>query len=238
MLKIAICDDDKVICQQLENIIKQYESSSKIILNVEVFYSGTSLYQTMALGHNFDLIFLDIEMELLSGIDVGAKIRRQLNNQVLQIVYISGQENYALALFSTHPLDFLIKPLKPRQVIESIELTASLLHELRGYFTYKIGGEVRRMPVKDIIYFESANRKINMFTSQGGSAFYGRLDEIYEDLKNYRFLYIHKSYLVNYYFVELFKYDAVVLTDGLDLPISQTRRKMIRSECLKFGYKG
>lgn len=237
LLNIAICDDDKSICNQLEDIIISYQNSYQKNIDIQVFISGESLCYAIEKNNNFDLIFLDIELCSLNGIDVGKMLRKRLNNQIVQIVYISGKEKYAMDLFELRPLNFLIKPLDPRNIIESIELCISLLNKLNGYFSYKIGFDTIRVPVKEIIYFESVNRKINIFTKLGTESFYGKLEEIYEDIKEYQFLYIHKSYLVNYNFVELFKYDVVVLPEGIELPISHSRRKTIREQSQIFANK-
>lgn len=235
MLKVAICDDNKSICTQIEDTITHYGDSFQKNIEVEVYYSGESLFEAIENGYDFDLIFLDIELGDLNGIDVGKLIRSQPNNQITQIVYISCQATYAMELFDIHPLNFLIKPLDSQKIIESIEFCYSLYNKLDHYFTYKVRTDTKRVPIRDIIYFESHNRKIDMMTIHGVESFYGKLDVIYETLKEFQFLYIHKSYLVNYYFVDTFKYEYTILTGGIKLPISQNRRKMIREQCIIFA---
>ena len=83
-----------------------------IEMETEFFYSGESLYNAIAKqGYIFDLILLDIELMMMNGVQVGQKIREELNNDIVQIVYISGKESYAMELFDIRPLNFLIKPV-------------------------------------------------------------------------------------------------------------------------------
>ena len=63
--------------------------------------------------------------------------------------------------------------------------------------------------------------------------YYDSLELIYENLKQYDFLLIHKSYLINYRFVKIMSYDHVVLVDGTQIPISQAKREQIRKEFMK-----
>ena len=78
------------------------------------------------------------------------------------------------------------------------------------------------------MYFVRNNRKVSMFTTDGEENFYESLEEIYERVKDYGFLFIHKSYIINYRFIQVMRYDHVVMTDNEEFSISQSRRKIIR----------
>lgn len=234
MFNIAICDDDKSICSQLENIILLYANTFGSNIDIQVYYSGEDLLSDYKQNIEIDLLFLDIELFSLSGIDIGNKIRKEYNNHSMQIIYISGNEKYAMNLFEIHPLNFLIKPFKKEDVFNCIDLGIHLLNKINGYFSYKSGFDSKKIPIKNIIYFESSNRKITMHTIHGIDCFYGKLDEIYEKVKEHQFLYIHKSYLVNYFSIAQFNYNTVTLENGVTLPISQARRKEIRKQSTIF----
>lgn len=93
MFKIAICDDEPIICSYIEKIIHDYSKSIAESIEVEVFFSGEELYKYLKNEINFDLIFLDIELSKLNGIDLGKKIREEMKNEIAQIVYISSKES-------------------------------------------------------------------------------------------------------------------------------------------------
>ena len=80
MFKIAICDDEQAICSYIEDIILEYQREIHVDVEVEVFYSGKDLCRAIDHQQRFDLIFLDIEMNLLNGIEVGKKIREELDD--------------------------------------------------------------------------------------------------------------------------------------------------------------
>ena len=67
-----------------------------------------------------------------------------------------------------------------------------------------------------------------MYTTEGVETFYESLESIYDRIKNYGFLFIHKSYMVNYRYVQVIKYDSVIMSDNAEFSISQSRRKQIR----------
>lgn len=78
------------------------------------------------------------------------------------------------------------------------------------------------------MYFVRDNRKVSMYTTEGVETFYESLESIYDRIKNYGFLFIHKSYMVNYRYVQVIKYDSVIMSDNAEFSISQSRRKQIR----------
>lgn len=220
MFRIGICDDEPFICSEIESIIFDYSKSLSEKIDIEVFNSGEELYDYMKSEISFDLIFLDIELYKLSGIELGKKIREEMKNDVTQIVYISSKENYAMELFEVRPLNFLIKPAKAEKIISSIIKAMELLNKLNYYFTYKQGHNTYRKAIKDIIYFTSDNRQVKMVTVTEEVVFYGTLPHIHLQLENYRFFFCHKSYLVNYYHVTEPHYDRFIMSNGHILNIS------------------
>jgi len=238
VFRIAICDDEQVICSQIENIILKYAMEKNEKIETQVFYSGEELSKFLEMGQNFDLIFLDIELKLINGIEVGRKIREEMDNQIVQIVYVSGKDSYYRDLFDVRPMHFLQKPVDAAEIINDVRLAMKLTEKLGGIFIYKKGHEVYRKTIKNILYFESNNREVKMVTSEGEEVFYGKLDEVYDQVAKYHFMYIHKSYIVNYFFITKFRYEEVTMSNMEVLPISQARRKTTRELQVKFEKEG
>ena len=109
---IGICDDEKVTCAELENMLYEYGKTAGIKVDVNVWFTGESLCTYLKSENTLDLLFLDIELISTDGIKVGGFIREELENIETMIVYISSKSSYAMSLFRIQPLDFLIKPLK------------------------------------------------------------------------------------------------------------------------------
>ena len=91
---------------------------------------------------------------------------------------------------------------------------------------------------KDILYFESSGRKVVLHTTQRAYEFYDKLNNIEESLKDFRFVRIHKAYLVNIDNVESFQYERLALTDGTILSISEKNRPRLRNEFWHYFRKG
>ncbi|MGO5073393.1 LytR/AlgR family response regulator transcription factor [Clostridium sporogenes] len=234
MFKIAICDDEPVICGDIENILLNYKKHNFEEIEIEVFYSGEELCRYIGMEHSFDLIFLDIEMKRMNGVEVGRKIRQEMDDYLTKIVYISGKDSYDRQLFDVQPMHFLSKPISEEKIIADLNLAMKLLQKQRFVFSYKKGYEVLRIPIKNIIYFESLNRKIKIVTTKGEDMFYGTIDEIFLQVAKYKFIRIHRSYIINYIHVSRFKYDEVIMSSSSCIPIGQSRRREVRKLQIAF----
>lgn len=229
MIYIAICDDNNAICAQIENILLGYSRKKGIKVSLDVFYSGESLMNFISIGNNFDLIYLDIELENMNGIEVGRQIRKLHKDYSTEIVYISGNEGYDRQLFDVQPLHFIPKPINPFIIIEDFELALERTHKIGGFYRYQKGYDIYKVPINDIIYFESQNREIRIVTVDREDFFYGKMEDISLSVSEYQFFQIHRSYLINYIHAFILRYSNVVMSNGSILPISRARRQDFRN---------
>ena len=227
MFHVAVCDDNEFVCREIEKIL---EDDCNVAL--DVFFSGERLYEAMVRGTCFDLIFLDIELAKMNGVAVADKIRNELANEVTSIVYISAKEEYAMKLFKTRPLDFIVKPFTKEQILDAFNYAMRLSGNQKEFYEFKINQTYYKILLKDIIYVESSGRKIIIHTAACDYTVYSKLDEIESNFNN-NFLRIHKSYLVNMNAIKEYQYDSVLLTNGIRLNISKVNRYKVRDYLLE-----
>ncbi len=234
MFRIAICDDEDFICSEIEQLILDYCVVNLIKIDIEVFTSGEELCNFMNNGEGYDLIFLDIELKNINGIEVGKIIRDEMKNEIVQIVYISGKDIYYQELFEVRPMHFLHKPVDREKLIMDLEKAMEFVGMLRKVFYYRKGHNTYKIEIKDIVFFEAINRQVKIITSNAEISFYGSLEEVYREVEKYHFLYIHKSYIVNYPHVIVFGHKELTMSNGIILPISQQRRRKILELQIKY----
>lgn len=228
-MRIALCDDDKNICNQLESMIETYLLNNGIRGHIDVFYSAQSLQAFMKQESIYDILFLDIEMEGMNGVELGHFLRDEMDNNQTEIIYISWEKSYAMDLFKIRPMDFIIKPLVEEDIYSVLDQAFKLIRRNDAYFTYSLKGEIRRIRIRDIIYFSSNGRKICIHAKNEKIEFYGKLDEVMQLLDLNVFWRIHKSCLINYVQTKKFEYTQVLMNDGSNLSISQKYRVDIRN---------
>lgn len=226
-IKIAICDDEKEFCGQLERMLMKLLENEHIKYEIDVFTFGEALCKEME-RTEYDLIFLDIELPKMNGVQIGTYIREVQKNDVVQIAYISSKQGYAMELFDVRPINFLVKPLDEGKVGKVLNAYIKINGGKRDLFRYKKGFSLYRIEIYKIKYFVREGRKVIMHTLEGEVEFYESMEKIYETAKQYGFLFIHKSYMINSRYIKKLSYDKVLMTDDKELPISQSRRKEIR----------
>lgn len=233
MFKIAICDDEPVICNKLENIIDDLWKSTSIEYEVQCFTNGKSLCQALQ-SNSFTIVFQDIQLPDIDGIEVGRFIREELRDEILQIAYISSEERYAMELFQFRPINFLIKPLTHDKVRAILDKLLRIMQIDNPHFTYynKNKGDCS-VPYSDILYFESHLRQIRIVTTNHEELFYDTIKRIQSEISNSIFLHIHKSVLVNYHYIKEITSSKVTMTDGTVFNISQNKRQEVREQYQK-----
>lgn len=235
MLYIAVCDDEKNIGAELESFLLEILKKRGIEHQIDVYFSGSELFRAIQSTIRYDLVFLDIEyaQDEINGVQVGRQIRDSLLNHLTSIVYISWESSYALELFETQPLNFLIKPLSYEKIDHVVRKHLQISGHRSKDFVYKVGHDTFKVIAKDIVYLESMGRMLILHKVEGNTVeFYGSIKAAYEEqLKKCDFIQIHNSYVVNYDYIHSMKIDQVHLVDNIaSLPISKHRRGEVKEK--------
>lgn len=135
MINIAVCDDDLVFASKVETILYDISKQKLIDIAVEVFSDGSELWKHISSGETFELLYLDIEMMKLNGIDLAKKVRENDTNVI--IIYISNYENYFIELFEVEPFRFIKKPVDEKIFIEYFNKAYERILQNEAYFEYK-----------------------------------------------------------------------------------------------------
>lgn len=231
MINIAICDDEMIFATGIENIVNSICQKENLNVDIDVFNSGTDLKSEIASGIKYDLIFLDIYMKDENGIMVARHIRKTDENAI--IVFVSRHDECMIKLFRLGVFAFIKKPIQINILKKVFLETISKILSQNAYFIFKFKCQEFKVLYKEIMYFESKGRKINVHIRNGDiNIFNGKLNEIEKELQNGKnqFLRIHQSYLVNFYHIRERTKKEVTLTDGNKLPISEERKKNLNKK--------
>ncbi len=227
---IGICDDEKGTCAQLEEWCYDYGEKNGFDIEIDVWYTGERLCDDILNKKiHLDMLFLDIELVSTDGIKVGRFIRDELENLETAIVYISSKSSYAMNLFRVQPIDFLIKPIKKEKLMEAIICGIKLQERKNQVFEYCVRGYHYKVPYKDIVYFYSKDKKINIVLKNEERQFNGKLKNIAKAVPH-NFILVHQSYLINLDFVSECSYESVKMNNGTLINISLPYRKTVREK--------
>jgi DNA-binding LytR/AlgR family response regulator len=228
-VRIAVCDDNKSVCTQICKIIDNYGYENFCELKIDTFYSGEKLLDSINKGNYYNLIYLDIDMKEINGAEVAKNIRKNSNNYITDIVFITGIENYGKELFEANALKLIDKPISENEIIDVLILSTKKNQKVSGLFKYKKNLDVYFIPTSEIIYFKKLARRIKMVSINKEDIFYMKMDDLIAEVSNQDvFIRIDRSILINFHHVRRFEYDKVEMSNGDILMISISRRESIR----------
>lgn len=235
LLRIAICDDNPAITSEIEQLILLSCKKQHIQCTIDIFFDGISLYQKMNTYTYYDLIYLDIEMEKMTGIDV-AKFLRTSNLPTL-LIFVSAYDTYCNQLLELETFKFLSKPIDPIKFEVTFSKALRRILLKNDFFTFSFRHEIFKVPINEIIYIESNRRTIILHTIQTTFNFISKLDTVEKTLSTstYVFIRIHQSYLVNFYYVQSLSPSNLFLHDGTAFPISPKYRSSVEEKYLQIG---
>lgn len=226
MLNIAICDDNLSQATEIENHLLQLKEEYNIQMEIEVFSDGMELDKMVQSDVRFDIVYLDIEMKYMNGIETAKKLR-EVDQQAL-VIYISSHQSYVFEIFESRPFYFMRKPINWNDFDKWFELAYVECKEQKIYFEFTSCREQYRIKVQDILYFESSARVIKIICKDGQYEFYGKLKNIEKEIKELIFLRVHQSYLVNIRYIQGVSSNRVLLTGDFTVPVSENRRKYVK----------
>ena len=146
------------------------------------------------------------------------------------MIYITSYETYFREMFETEPFRYLKKPVEEISFREYLCQAIERIGQKLIYFSYTSRHFTCRIPLRDILYFESRRRQICLHTFKGEERFYKKLDSIEKDLEEAAvpFVRIHQSYLVNLYHISRYYSDRIELEGGEVLPVSEARQRVVK----------
>lgn len=148
MLNIVICDDEKGTCEELKDILLNHSSRNQTSYHIETYYTGTDLSEALMNHNRADILFLDIALPGVDGINVGKMIRNTMGDEQTVIVYISSSKSYALELFQNRPFDFLTKPLEEEKITSVMDKILQFLRKTSLFWSFETKGNCIRYPIE------------------------------------------------------------------------------------------
>ncbi len=230
LLKIAICDDNIPITSEIERMLMHIKRQDYIRMETAIYFDGDSLCQKIEQGEYYDLIYLDIEMAHIDGIKTARFLRSQ--NIPSLLIYISAHDTYFEQLFEVEPFRFMSKPINRQKFYDYFHAAYKKIQNNSQFFTFGFHQKYMKLPVSEILYFESRGRDILIHTITTTHRFLGRLDEIEicADKHNWNFIRVHQSYLINSYHISSLSLANVSLSNGCSLPVGPKFQKALRSK--------
>ncbi len=230
-VSVAICDDDETLLSIIAGVVQGTFAKEEV--EIETFPSAKKLWRRMG-EKGFDLLFLDIDMPEVDGIQLGMKLRSERRN--VDIVYVSEREDRVFESFKVHPFGFVRK----RNFLKDIRAVIKLWLDNRSAEPadkFVIEGSKGSIAVgaDEIVYIESMKKiqLVHLTGTENAFEASSSLEKFAEELSGQGFLQPHKSFLVNYLFIRHIGDAAITLTTGEEIPVSRRRLTALREEYMR-----
>jgi len=222
MIHVAICDDEQEFVTCLTQMLERYAAETGEAVRVSAYYDGAQLVE--AYDPTIDLVFLDIRMKGLNGLDTAGRLRRL--DETLGIIFLTTLSQYALEGYRYGAANYLIKPLQYGRLRSELDKFRSR-HRLEKSPAMLVVNDSGKYKIRldSLRYVETWGRNLVCHTEQEDVVCYKTMKALERKLEGQGFARCHSSYLVNLGYIRGVRKLEITLITGETLPISQPRRK-------------
>lgn len=230
-MKIAICDDEQAVRYQLKNFIQTYAARHLLDYTILEFEQGEPLLEAVRADSDISILFLDIYMTSLSGMDLAEILRREGNNCAIIFVTIST-DHYARS-YEVDAEHYLVKPITYDHVEKALSRCRRILDHAAKCAVFSRSGKELQIPLSQIRYVEVFRNQTVLHADQDISL-RSPLETVLQQLCDRRFLRTHKSFAVNLDQIHTICEHDIHLKSGEQIPLSRTFKKNFEREYGRF----
>ena len=221
MTRIAIVEDEAAVRDQLTGYVQRYTRQYGTPFEVTTFGDGVDILENYR--PVYDIIFLDVEMQHLDGMETAQRIRA-LDSDVL-LIFITNMAQYAIKGYAVGALDYVLKPVPYFAFSQQLQkAVGQLARQKRHYLAVPVDGGLRRIDEASIYYIESEGHRIHFYTEEGDFSAPGALKTFEEKLADRPFARCNSGYLVNLAQVSGVQQNTVQVGPH-ELQVSRPKRK-------------
>lgn len=227
--EIAICDDEEKQRAYIKSLVERWLRQTFHHVKIQEYASSEQFLFEQAYDRT-QILFLDIEMEKMDGIALAREIRK--HNRQMQIIFVTGYMEYIQEGYDVEALHYLLKPVSQEKIDSVLERAVERLKTADAVFLVECGGEVLRLPLKEIRFIES-NRNYNIIHADNDYEMRGTLSELEEKLDE-AFVRVGRSCLVNLHYVRRIGKTELILNTGEKLLVPRGSYKKLNEAFIKY----
>jgi len=231
-MRIAICEDEDRYADQLVGYINEWAAQKSVPVEVFTHVTAERFLYEWEESEDYDIIFLDIKMGKMSGMEL-ARLIRKSNNDVA-IVFVTSMKEQVLKGYSVAAMQFLLKPAKKEDCFACLN-KVERDNRFKKYYLLDDLEKTFKIAHRDIICVEMFSHNATMATVKGEHTFRKTITKILEELGDDLFVRCHKSYIINIRHVESVSKTTALMSDGREIPLSKNIAKEINTRFIKYN---
>lgn len=229
-MKIAICDDEIDFQKNLRKKLEDHYSVLEV--EIEMFLSGKDFLDRFEKEPLvFQMIFMDIEMPSLNGIEISKRIREI--NQSVPIIFLTSHTELAMEGYEVDAFRFLDKPLRMDKLVKALQAFDNL-RLLNSKIEIKDGERTVLINWVEIQYVRSENVYTKIYMDNAQYLIRKKLSDLEKQIPNQLFYRPHRSYLINLGFVKSFDTKKIIMLNGYEIPLSRGKRNEFNTSMMNY----
>lgn len=232
MIRVAVCDDEEIFLNYYVKIINNIKKLYNYNIEVFKFSSGEELLKFLSISESkFDIIFLDIIMDKINGIETAKEIRKFDTRS--EIIFLTSSKDYALEGYEVRAYNYIVKSsgCVKDKIYEAIR---NVYSKDNDFIVIYNKSWIEKIEINNIVYIESNKRKIIFSTTEFKYEMYEKLDNIYDKVKEKGFIKTHRSYIVNREFIKKIESRDIITTTEEIIPISRSKLEEVKNSFMKY----
>lgn len=222
-----MCDDEKLILKELAKEIQAHVPEAEILC----FDTGSKLLEKIEISA-CDILFLDIDMPEISGMDIAKVLSGSYNPPLL--VFVTSHDELVYESLQYHPFGFIRKNYFKQEIKKVLDDCCEQLESSKRCFCFRIAGKDASLFLADILYFEADGNYLKVYTAKESYRFRSTVTTVENSLVHYGFVRVHKGFLVNQSAVRLIGREEIELTDGTLIPLGKSFAGRARQQLLDY----
>lgn len=237
---VAICDTQKNDIPAIETAVGEWLASSGADgTRLDVFTDIQTVKERLADGYSADTYIIGVPTHGTGGIEIARVIR--LRQPDVPLIFLAGARTSAFEAYELHGLRYIMKPADPDELCSALDMALLLYRTLpASTVTVRMPGETRSVNADDIVFVENNVRAMRYVLRDGSTLAGTRRNISFEDyfaplLSSGRFVQPHKSFIINIRYIRSVKASSVVMTNGVQVPISRRHLTEVQEAYRKYG---
>lgn len=230
MLRIAIVEDSPKELDLLQNCLDEYRVSRTLQMEYWVFGDAESFLEHY--GAEYDIVFMDIELPGMNGMEAAHRLREI--DQKVALIFVTNLAKFAIRGYEVDALDYVLKPVRYGPLCPKLDRAVARCRNLSQSIVINQAASSLRLLLQEIFYIEVRGHRLTYHTEQGDFECSGTLQETETKLHDWGFLRCNKCYLVNQRQIREVCGGELLLMNGERLQISRLRKKEFMEEFSAF----
>ncbi len=236
MFHIAICDDEEYFRFREKTLIEKYMADKGYACRIDLYASGKEMLSAPNTVLQYEVIFLDISMEEMDGLEIAEKIREQSKD--VYIAFVTAYITYALEGYKVDAVRYLLKENSSLEsaLKECLDTITNRMDKARAVYEFDCRNGQKNISADSILYVESRLHKVIFYVLEDELkeySKYDRLDNVEQKLRRYGFLRVHQSFLVNMKYAKNVERYKISMERGTEISISKKYYKSVEMEYIR-----